>query len=266
MIPEAVLAHVPAFLMVLFRISGIFIFAPLLGSSTVPMRMKVIFALGLAGCVYPMLLMPGRPAAELMGASIGHEVHLWALGAAVAVELLIGLAIGFGATLPIIAAQVGGHVIDQQMGLGLAGVYNPELNEQSGVVGEFYFLAAVAIFVIMGGHRVLLVTVAGSFDHVPLGGFDNFGGLLALMLGLMQSMFELALKVAAPLLAVIFLETVAMGFMARTVPQMNIMSVGFALRIMLGALVLIAAVVPQFDEVAQAIQFTMRRLMLVFAM
>lgn len=259
-----ILDHLPAWLMVLFRISGIFLFAPLLGATTIPARVKVFLALGLSLCVYPLLLSPDRPAAPLVRAAIDTPLHLWGLGAAVAVELLIGLVIGYGASLPIIAAQVGGHVIDQQIGLGLAGVFNPELGEQSGVVGEFFFLTALTIFVIIGGHRVMLVTLAGSFDHVPLGGFADMHGMLLMTLGLLSAMFDLALRVAAPLLAIIFLETVAMGFIARTVPQMNIMSIGFALRILIGLAVLIPTVGAQMHVVVEGIRRNLDLLRLFF--
>ena len=93
---------------------------------------------------------------------------------------------------------------------------------------------ALAIFVILGGHRIMLAALIGSFDHIPLGGFAGFESLVGLMVGLVAVTFELALRVAAPLLCLVFLETVAMGFIARTVPQMNILSVGFATRILIG--------------------------------
>ena len=259
-----ILDHLPAWLMVLFRISGIFIFAPLLGATTIPMRVKVFLALGLSLCVYPALLQVGRGSEPLIRAAMDSSMHLWALAAAVALELLIGLVIGYGASIPIMAAQVGGHVIDQQIGLGLAGVFNPELGEQSGVVGEFFFLTALAIFVMIGGHHAMLATLVGSFDRIPLGGFNDFHGIVVLACGLLTSMFDLAMRVAAPLLAVIFLETVAMGFVARTVPQMNIMSIGFALRIVLGLGVLIGTVGAQLPAVHDGIRRTLDTLRLFF--
>ncbi len=259
-----ILEHLPAWLMVLFRLSGIFIFAPMLGAATIPGRIKVFLAVGLSLCVYPMLLSSSRPSAAMIGSFIDAPLHLWSLGAAVAIELLIGLVIGYGASLPLMAAQVGGHVIDQQIGLGLAGIFNPELGENSGVVGEFFFLTALAIFVMIGGHRVMLATLVASFDHVPLGAFSDFHGLVALVCGLLTSMIELALRIAAPLLAVIFLENVAMNFVARTVPQMNIMSVGFPLRILIGLSVLVATVGVQMTVVIESIRRTLDVLRIFF--
>lgn len=265
---EPILAHLPAWLMVLFRITGIFLFAPLLGATTIPMRVKLGLAIGLSLCVYPVLLMPSRASFGLITPWIDGQtpLHLWTIVPMIALELLVGLVIGYGASLPIVAAQVGGHVIDQQIGLGLAGVYNPELNEQSGVIGEFFFLSALAVFILLGGHHAMLATLVSSFDRVPPGGFTDFAGILTLVCGLLMSMFELALRVSAPLLAVVFLETVAMGFVARTVPQLNILSIGFALRILVGLAVLIVMVSVQMPVIAQSIRQTLGRIAWFFAL
>ncbi|MFW6058553.1 MAG: flagellar biosynthetic protein FliR [Phycisphaeraceae bacterium] len=232
------LIHLPAWLLVLFRLTGIFIFAPVLGSNEVPRQVKVFLAVGLSLCVYPTLLEPGRPAAPMVGAILDNQMSIWMLGAAVGVELLIGLAIGYAASLPLIGMQIGGQVIDQQVGLGLAGIFNPDLGEQSGMVGQFLFIVALALFIVLGGHRIMFAVLIGSFDRVPLGGFTEFESLVYLMVGLLQVSFDLALRIAAPLLCLTFLQTVAMGFVARTVPQINILSIGFPMRTLMGALLL----------------------------
>jgi flagellar biosynthetic protein FliR len=241
------LPHLPVWALVLFRLGGIFFFAPVLGSAILPARVKVFLALGLSFCVYPVLLSPGSPSAAvveqmLASAPASGGISLWGLAGAVASELLIGMALGFGANLPLVGMQLAGHISDQQMGLGIAGVFNPDMAEESGVMGQFFFLLATTIFLTAGGHRVLLTTLVGSFQHIPIGGFVAGGSLVSMLLGLLAASFELALRIAAPLLCLVFLETVAMGFLARTVPQMNIMSIGFALRILIGSAVLIAAV------------------------
>lgn len=235
---RTLLIHLPAWLMVLFRLGGIFIFAPVFGSTALFRQVKVFLAVGLSLCIYPMLLEPGRPAAGMIEEVIEGGLPFWTLGAAVALELLIGLVIGFVASLPLIGLQVGGQVIDQQLGLGLAGVFNPELGEQTGMVGQFMFITALAVFILVDGHRVMLTVLVGSFDHVPLGGFQEFESMLVMVVGVLQSSFDLAVRIAAPLLCLIFLQTVAMGFIARTVPQINILSIGFPMRTLMGAMLL----------------------------
>ena len=260
------LEHLPVWLMVLFRLTGIFLLAPMLGSPAILRHAKIFLVIGLSFCVYPMLLEPGRGSAEHLGAALGAPLSLWTLGAAIGLELLIGLAIGYAAALPLIAMQVGGQLIDQQVFPGSAGVFNPDLNEESTVIGEFFFITATVIFIILGGHRIMLMTLVGSFDHIPPGGFDAFASLVTLMLGLLTTAFEIAIRIALPLICLIFLETLALGFIARTVPGLNILSVGFALRSIVGAAMLIMCVGMIVYLYQDAVQLMLRRIYGFFAM
>jgi len=238
--------HLPAWAMVLVRLTGIFVLAPVFGSRAVPVPIKIFFAVGLSFCVYPVLYQPGTPAAELMASLRIEGLSLWKVIPAVCMELMIGFVIGFSVSMPLFGLQMGARMIDMQMGLGVAGLFNPELGEESGILSEFMFISALAIFVIVGGHYAVLATLIDSFGHVPIGGFRPDGHMLDLVVGLVSSMFEMTLRVSAPLLCLIFLETVALGFIAKTVPQMNVLSIGFAIRIVAALTMLIGGVTVLF--------------------
>mgnify|MGYP002623540248 CR=1 FL=1 len=263
---DPILNHVPAWLMVLFRITGIFVIAPVLGSRTIPPRIKILFAVVLSFCIYPMLLNPGRASAGYVGHVVEHGMSLWSMGGAVAMELLLGIVIGYGASLPIIAMQTAGHIVDQQMGMGIGGIFNPELEDDATVSSQFFFILAMMIFMIIGGHRILLATVIGSYDNVPLGGFRVDGHVLDMIVGMLAAMFDLAIRIAAPLLCIVFLETIAMGFIARTVPQMNILSIGFPLRIMIGIGMLVVSTATIAMAASGSIQGALRQLSRFFGM
>ncbi len=260
------LDHVPAWLMVLFRLTGIFILAPLFGSQTIPRQVKVYLVVALSFCVYPMLLDPGKPSAAMIHHIIDQKLYFWLLIARVGLELAIGFGIGYLASLPLIGMQMGGHVMGQQMGMALARDVNPESGAESAVVGEFFFMLALAVFLIMGGHHAILATLVGSYDHVPLGAFQEFGSLLTVVVGMISTTFELALRISAPMVCLMFLQSFTLGFIARTVPQMNILSVGFAIRILAGAscmLMLFSTVSRTYSDV---LMFCLRRIMGFFAM
>jgi len=245
-----ILYHLPGWVVVLFRITGIFVFAPVFGSQTIPRQVKVFLAVALAFCAYPALAGGNGATAAAFGAINATGFEMWRLPALAGIELLVGLAIGYLASLPLIAMQVGGRLIDQQMGLGIAGVFNPELDEQSGVIAEVLFIFALAGFVLADGHRVMVATLIGSFERVPPAGLIDPGGLLELVVGMLGTTFELAVRVAAPVTALLLLLTLGMGFIARTVPQFNILSVGFAIRI----LTTMAVLVPGFAVLAMVYQ------------
>lgn len=246
---DILIPHIIPFLMVMFRLTGIFLFAPLFGSNVIPMRAKALLALTLSFCIYP--LTPATPYLELT---------LGTMALAVASELLIGAIIGYGANIPLVAVQLGGLVMGQQLGLGLARVFNPDLNEDTDVLGQLLFLTALAIFLAFNGHHVLLAVLVGSFHTIQIGGYMPDANLIQLLIGLMQSMFELAIKVAAPLLCLVFLETIAMGFIAKTVPQLNILSLGFPLRIIVGLFLMISLMYPMYDEVTASMRVALKQI------
>ena len=140
-----ILPYVPVWLMVLFRLTGIFVLAPVLGSSTVPRIVKVFLAVGLSFAIWPMLWLDPDASGHLAASVRGLD--MWSLGLLVALELLIGYVIGYAASLPLAGMQLGGHMIDQQMGLAAAQLFNPEFDDQTGVTGQLLFMFALALFV-----------------------------------------------------------------------------------------------------------------------
>ncbi len=248
------LDHVPAALLVVFRISGLMISGPVFGAPAIPPQAKVFLCLVLGLAAYPL-------------AGAGHvEMDIWTLAPLAAIELAVGLAIGFLANLPLIAVQTGGLLMGQQMGLGFARFFDPAIDDESDVLGQILFYTALAGFLAIGGLEALLLAVLRSFEHLPVPaaaalGAEDGAGLLALALGLLNSALELALRVAAPLLMLVFLETVAMGFVARTVPQFNVLSMGFALRILGGLLVVILGLVAMDEIVMELMRDTVDRIL-----
>ncbi len=239
-----ILDHVPPALLVIFRIGGLMIFGPLLASAIIPARVKLYLAVLLGLAVYPAV-------SAQVSIAMPPVLDLWSLAPLVFAELLLGAAIGFMANLPLVSVQVGGLIMGQQMGLGFARIFNPAAEVDENVIGQVLFLVTLVGFLLIGGLESLFLAVLNSFQHLPppaLGGFAADPGMLSLMVGLLMAAFELALRVAAPLLALIFLQTIAMGFIAKTVPQVNILSLGFPIRIMAG-LAIIALGLVVLDEV-----------------
>ncbi len=237
----ALLDHVPPALLVIFRIGGLAIYGPVIGSSSIPVRIKVMLAVILGLAVYPVLT------TQELGVG-GWELNLWSLGPAIAMELLVGLVIGFLANLPLLAVQIGGLMMGHQMGLGFAKFFNPAMEDSADIIGQMLFFMALAGFLLLGGLEMMVLAVLHSFHHIPLATNVADGSLLTMLAGVLTASYELALRVAAPLLTLIFLETVAMGFLSKTVPQLNILSLGFPMRILVG-LVIVALVVGVIDEV-----------------
>jgi flagellar biosynthesis protein FliR len=238
---ESILEHVPAAMLAVFRTGGLMIYGPVFGSMLIPVRVRVFLALLIGLAIYPLL--PESYAAPTLA-----ELSLWMLPGLILLEVMLGLAVGFMASIPLASAQTGGLIMGQQMGLGFAKFYNPAIDGEADVMGQLFFFMALAGFLMIGGHEAMLLAVLHSFTHVPAGALAVDGHLPALIGGLLLAGFEMALRVAAPLLAIIFLQSIAMGFVSKTVPQLNILSLGFPMRILMGLFIILAGLVI-IDEV-----------------
>jgi flagellar biosynthetic protein FliR len=219
------------FVLVLFRLSGIFIVAPIVGGAAVPWRIRVFLAIALSFAIYP--LVAASPVV------VPTELSRLVLG--LAGELGIGLVCGLMVSLVFVAAQMAGEFISRQMGTSFAEMINPLFESPSSVFGNFYFMFAMVVFVLVNGHHVLVAGLVKTFDRVPLMGVHLHAGLVGLFGGLMQDMFVLMIKLAAPTFVALFLVTIALAFIARSVPQMNVMLVGFPLQVMLGLVIMALA-------------------------
>ncbi|GJM19094.1 MAG: flagellar biosynthetic protein FliR [Phycisphaeraceae bacterium] len=237
---EPVLAHAAPFILVVFRLLGLFVLTPLLSSANVPRMVRVMIALSFAAAVYPTMPPPaGGP----------MDLDLVELLPLMLTEVMIGSTIGLIASIPLIALQMGGYFMGYQMGLALAQAYNPELDTQSGVLGQLLFYLGMAAFVALGGLDAVFMALLDTFETLPSGVFASDVMPLELLVAILTSSFEFALRIASPVMGVIVMILVALGFMMKTMPQINVMSVGFAAKILAGLLTL-SAMIFIIDEVS----------------
>lgn len=250
---EPLLPHVISFLLVFTRLAGLFIFAPVLSSRSVPMRARAMVAMAFAVVVYP-----------IVPVSIQTPPHmgLFDLAPLIVSEMLIGAAIGAIASIPLLAMEMAGAIAGHQMGLSLARAYNPELETSVDVAGQMLFYIAGAVFLAIGGLDALFLSIVRSFDHVPLGVMDAELLPLDLFVGVLSSGTELALRVALPVVGTLILILIALGFVMKTMPQINVLSVGFALKVLAGIAVLAMSVQTirevAGDEVARVGRITLQ--------
>jgi len=223
----------PVFLLVFFRVSGVLMLAPVFGSTIAPAPVKIFLSLVLAVLFFPLLQPKDLP--------VSMEPSVLALGAVW--ELAVGLLIGFAAAMLFAGVQLGGHLIDQELGISQANLLDPMLNEQVSIVGQFKVLLATLIYLLINGHHLLISALSDSFRAVPLLGLRfSRGAALELSDTLMRDVFRMGVEIAGPALVTLFLVTIAMAFMARTAPEMNIFALSFTLRIAVGFLVIAVGV------------------------
>ena len=229
------MAAFAGFMIVFVRMSGLMLTMPVLGSSTLPRHVRIGLIAVISYIVYTVSPIP----------AVGLGISLWKFSLILAGELAVGLTIGFATQLIFTAVQVAGQVIGFQMGFAIVNVMDPATNQQVSVTAQFQNIMALLIFLAISGHHWLISASAASFDLIPIMGFAPKAGLVEMMLGLTKNVFVTAVKIGAPVMAALFLLNVALGLVARTVPQMNVFIVGFPLQISIG-LFMIGVTAPVF--------------------
>jgi flagellar biosynthetic protein FliR len=218
---------VPVFVLVFFRTAGMMLSAPLFGSTRIPRRVKVLFALVLAAGLLPGVSAPPKLPDTPLQLAFG-----------IGGEMIFGMIMGLGLSLVFIAVSWAGEIMGQQMGINLAESFDPQFGGQGSLVGDMYFMLSLIVFLGIRGHLAIIDGLAGSFKALPLlsAGMDQ--SLFDVFVGLLTAATVLALKVAAPMLVTMLVVDLALGFIGKTMPQINVMTSGMTLRAGLGIAIL----------------------------
>jgi flagellar biosynthesis protein FliR len=228
---NAWLQALPAFLLVLCRISSFFVVAPVFGSRNVPAAFKIGLAVFVSFLVF---LTVG------FDASVAFDARY---PLAVIREALAGLLLGFAAYLFFAIVQTSGAFIDLQLGFGLANIVDPLSGAAMPVMGNLKFMTMLLVFLAVNGHHYLLGAIMDSYKWLPLDN-DFFrtvyeGRLTAFLTETFAATFLMALQIAAPILAAVFLTDVGLALLARTAPQYNVFVVGIPIKILVGLSMLV---------------------------
>lgn len=216
------------FVLVVFRLAGLMVFAPLIGSARIPKRIKLYFA-----CVLALAMVGSMPAPVQMPQSP------WLLAVGIGGEIAFGLALGLVLTLVFTAAQFAGGVAGQQMGFNLSGVFNPQSDTGGDPLSDLYFILTLMLFLLVDGHHDMMLGVRQSFDYLPPLSVSVDASLLETVTGMLMSATTLAVRIAAPVAVAMLVVDLALGMVGKTIPQMNLMSVGLSLRALAGLIIVI---------------------------
>jgi flagellar biosynthesis protein FliR len=220
----------PAFLLIFVRVTSFFLMMPLFSYRTIPASHKV----GL-GFMLSIIMFTAIGAPEI---AIDSTYFLLVIK-----EAMVGLIIGFIAALMMAAIQIAGGFIDFQMGFAIANVIDPQTGAQSPLMGQYLYTIALLFLLTVNGHHLLMDGIFYSYNFIPIDqvvipfGNENIAEFIILSF---NKMFIIAFQMSLPVVGSLFLVDVALGIVARTVPQLNIFVVGLPVKIAVSFLVLIA--------------------------
>lgn len=243
-------------LLIFVRVSAFFVSVPLFSYRTIPPQMRIALAFVLAWMMYYTFSIEAIP-------FDGNYILL------VLKEAVIGLMLGLTAYIIMSAVQIAGGFIDFQMGFALANIVDPQTGAQSPLMGQFFNFLALLTLLAINGHHLLLDGIFYSYQFLPMEQmFPNFGSedTVKFIMKMFAAVFVVAFQMSAPIVATLFLVTIALGITGKTVPQMNIFVIGFPIKIAVGFLVLIitmAVMVEVMQNLIEMMIIQLRNLMVI---
>ncbi|MDR3234593.1 MAG: flagellar biosynthetic protein FliR [Planctomycetaceae bacterium] len=210
-------SRVVVFVLVLTRVSGIVITAPVLSTTDSPMSYRALLAFALSLCI-----MPSQWLAE-----VAEPDTIPAFAVMIAAELGIGLSMGLGIYIFFAGASLAGELIGQVGGLSAAQIFDPISGDQTPLLSRAFQYLAITVFVLIGGLNVLVTSLLDTFETLPIGTLAFQPQMAYSLTVILEISFGLALRIAAPTLVAVLVTMLVMGLLGKTLPQLNLMSVGF---------------------------------------
>ncbi len=211
------------------RASGMMMTAPIFQSRNIPPQVKVVLAFGLALVVAPFIV----GTTDLNQFTFGMAIFT------LLQEILAGLIMGFMINLTMHAIQIAGYFFDVQMGFGMVNILDPTTGTQMPLMGQINYIMAALIFLAINGHHTVITSFIQSYQVIKPGMFLIKKEAVGVFIMAFSNMFYLGFKIGIPILGTIFLADVAMGIIAKLIPQINVFIIGYPVKIILGLIMLI---------------------------
>ncbi len=236
----------PVFVLVASRLGGLIMFQPIIGGYAIPPNIRVLLVIGLAAMVTPFVQLGGAIPTQPLGI-------VFAMGS----EVLLGALMGLVVRTCFLGLQMGGQVIAQESGLAFGRIADPTTGVEQSIISNLYLQLGAVIFLIVGGHRVVVAIALDTFKTIPLlGDSDTFIHGTDLLLDALTLGGEIAIRVAAPVILTLFLVNAAMGFISRTVPHFNILTIGFSIKGLVGFMLMAISLPSALEAFMDALEIT----------
>jgi len=237
------IGQLEAFFLVFLRSLAFMMAGPLYTLRGLPSLVKIGFALILAVVVFPLV-------------EVRDFQDTWMYCVACLGETVTGLLLGTAVTMIINSIKMAGQLIDFQIGYSMANLVDPATGTSTTLLGQYLYLLGLMFFLMVDGHYTLIAALFGSYQLVPLGMASLGEGAAVSFMHIFAKTFVYALQVAAPIIAVLLIADLALGFLTRTTPQINVFLTGFPVKMIVGLLTL-SFLIPVLGAVFNSIFNTM---------
>lgn len=222
------LDHLEYFLLILVRISGFMVAAPIFSLRNIPMRVKTLLAIAIAIVMFHVV--PYREVAY--STTIDYAL-------VVITEMLAGVIMGFMANVAYYILSFAGQIIDQEIGFSMVNQYDPITSAQVTITGNFYTYAVMLMVLITNMHHYLIRALTDSFLVIPVGSAALDFGIYEVMKRFVVDYFVLGFRIVLPIFASLLVVNTILAILARVAPQMNMFVIGLQLKVFVGLAVLV---------------------------
>ena len=220
--------YLVTFSLLFIRWSAILAFMPVFNSTTIPMQFKASFAIWLTFITFPLVPL------------VKFEITTTTIILSIINEVTFGFFTGIIMQLAFIILQFAGQLISFVMGLTMANIIDPSSGIQTPLISHFLTITATTLFLAINGHHLALMLIANSLQHTPFGEFFYIQGVGEYLIKETSNFFKLGFSLAFPILSISILSDVIFGMIMKSMPQFNMLVIGFPIKIGLSIAVIIA--------------------------
>ncbi|WP_347823577.1 flagellar biosynthetic protein FliR [uncultured Planktomarina sp.] len=213
------------------RVGAFLVSAPFFGGRMVPLQIRIVFSFCLGFWILGTLQFPQQ------SVLVGPKLILIVMQ-----EIFIGLTVGLVLNICFAAVSLAGEKIAATSGLAFASQVDPTGGGQSPVISQIFMLFLIVVFFSVNGHLIVLGLIYKSFTLYPLGQLVNYGDLIAAGLSASDILFRSAAIIVLPIVIVLLFVNIAIGFITKSAPQLNLFSFGFPMTLIGAFLILFYSV------------------------
>lgn len=221
-------ANIVSFVILFFRLAGLFIAVPIFSHKNIPVNIKTAMAF-----FFTIVFYSSMPELQI-------EINMPTILLAILSELMFGLAIGIVLLLSYNVITFAGGMISFMMGFSMASAIDPQSGVSMPIISQFLSLMGLMVLLELDLHHWMLMYIDGSLSSIPLGGFLMTEDLFNYIIFATSKMFLVGFMIAFPIIALSWLADVIFGMLMKTMPQFNLLVIGFPIKIMVAFGVLIA--------------------------
>ena len=223
------LEHLEFYLLILMRVSGFIMTAPFFSYSSVPMRIRAAMSVFMS-----LVVIQVTPVVDLTYSGV------FGYSALVLKESMIGVVLGLMCSMCFYIINLAGQLMDMEMGLSMANMFDPMVNMQFSVTGSLYNYLLMLMLVVTNMHYYIIRAIVDSFSYFNVGKavFDTVS-LKNIVVDFIANYFIIAVRIVLPVFCCMLLINVVLGVLAKAAPQMNMFVVGMQIKVLAGLAVLV---------------------------